>query len=446
MPALRTVLFCLALLAATAPADAQGTASLPVPMTSFAQIISKAMPSVVTIRVIGKRYQPAELKRGEVPKPQVKPFTTGGTGVIIDAAKGLIGTNHHVVEGAVIISVGLYDGRMADAQLVGSDPATDIAVLKIDLPDLTALPFGDSDTAQVGDFVVAIGNPYGLEGTATAGIVSGLMRTDVGHEMFESFIQTDAAVNPGNSGGPLVNLRGELIAVNTAIAGGKSNIGIGFAIPINMARRVGKQIVIHGRMQRGVIGLETRDLRQSDARALGLGKVRGALVTGVVPGSPAAEAGIGEKSVIIGVNGAPIKSNGHYLAWTGTSTIGDTLQVEITDGTSTKIVPLTVRDMSLPGEAVQLPVETPLLGGLSAAAIAPNSPQYGTVQGLVLRAVAAQSPAELMGFKAGDILTAVNGEPVGNAEALAQIAKAGTPIEQATIEREGIPYLARAAR
>jgi S1-C subfamily serine protease len=415
-------------------------------MASFAQIIAKVMPSVVTIRIIGKRYQPVELKPGEPPKPQAKPFTTGGTGVIIDAVKGLIGTNHHVIDGAVAISVGLYDGRMADAELIGSDPATDIAVLKIDLPDLTALPFGDSDTAQVGDFVVAIGNPYGLEGTATAGIISGLMRTDVGHDMFESFIQTDAAVNPGNSGGPLVNLKGELIAVNTAIAGGKSNIGIGFAIPINMARRVGKQIVIHKRMKRGIVGLETRDLRQTDARELGLGKVRGALVTGVVPGSPAAEAGIGPKTVIIGVNGAPIKSNGHYVAWTGTSTIGDTLQVEITDGTSARIVPLTVRDMPLPGEAVPVPAETPLLGGLTAAAIDPGSPHYGQVQGLVLQAVAAQSPAELAGFKTGDILTAVNGEPIPDAHTLAQLAKAGTAIEQVAIEREGIPYLARAAQ
>lgn len=420
-----------------------GPSPLPSLSTSMADLVGKVMPGVVMIRVIGERYQPAELKPGEAaPKPDRQPYSAGGTGVIFDSGRGWIVTNHHVIEGAVLINVVLEDGRTANAKLLATDPATDIAFLEIELRELTALPVGNSDNVRVGDFVVAIGNPFGLEGTATAGIVSGLMRSGIGHDMFESFIQTDAAVNPGNSGGALVNLQGELIAVNTAIAGGNSNIGIGFAIPINMIRRIGEQFRDHGKVTRGFVGLVTRNVSLGDARRLGLDRVRGVLVTEVIPGSPAAQAGLKPDMVIVSVNRAPVKSNSQYIAWIGTAGVGMPLEFEVTDGKAARIVPLTPSDMVYEAAAALLPPELSLLGGLSATAIAPGSPLYGKVQGLVIKSVETDSHAARTGLKAGDVVTAVNDQAVSDLDDVAKLAKGGQ-IEKVSIEREGLPYFVR---
>lgn len=314
------------------------------PPPTLAPLLAKVLPAVVSIRVIGQRYQITELKPATpAPTPKTQPFKAGGSGVIFDAEKGLIGTNHHVVKDAVAISVGLHDGRSARAQLVGVDIGTDVAILKIGLAGLTALKLGDSDTVKIGDFVVAVGNPYGLEGTATSGIVSGLMRSEVGYEIFESFIQTDAAVNPGNSGGALVNLQGDLIGINTAIAGGGSNIGIGFAIPINMARRIGRQILVHGRMPRGSVGLVTQDISPDAAQALR--RTRGALISRVEPNSPAQAVGLGIGHLVIGIDGAPIRSNADYMTRLGSSAIGDTLELEVAAEDSVRKVSVTMADL-----------------------------------------------------------------------------------------------------
>jgi serine protease Do len=414
---------------------------------SLAPLLEKVLPAVVTIRVQGHHYVPTELVPGVPPsEPRLQPFRSGGTGVIFDAAGGLIVTNEHVVEGGSSISVDLDDGRSAAAQLVGVDPGTDVAILKIDLRDLVALPLGDSDNVAVGDFVVAVGNPFGLQGTATAGIVSGLMRSDVGHELFESFIQTDAAINPGNSGGALVNMKGELVGINTVIAGRHGNIGIGFAIPTNMARRVGAQILKHGNMPRGVIGMKTRNLPLATARELGLTKTRGALVAEVVPGSPAYLLDVKSGSAILSINRAPIHSNKDYLAWVGSSAIGDRLEVELTNGKITKMVQLVVSDMQVDAETVTVQPVIPLIGGLAVSGIEPGSPLYGKIQGALIHHARPGSLATLAGFRAGDVIVSVNGASIRDGNQLVRLAGEGAQIERIDLRRGGVPYFIRAAK
>ncbi|MGE3919135.1 MAG: trypsin-like peptidase domain-containing protein, partial [Hyphomicrobiaceae bacterium] len=257
------------------------------PQASFADVLAQVIPSVVTIRVTSVVPVPVEIKPGDSAEvdrpPRTRTARSGGSGVIIDAAKGHILTNNHVIDGAVAIEIVLSDGRLMPARLVGRDIGTDLAVVEVEDRRLAALPLGNSDTVRVGDVVLAIGNPFGLEGTATMGIVSASMRTNIGHEAFEDFFQIDAVINPGNSGGALVNTRGELVGINTATAGTAGNVGIGFAIPINMARTVKDEIVRHGRMQRGALGLIAEDLTYERAATLMSGTNRGALVTAVVP-------------------------------------------------------------------------------------------------------------------------------------------------------------------
>jgi serine protease Do len=415
------------------------------PSDSLAPLLEKVLPAVVTIRVEGHHYEPTELVPG-VParEPRLQPFRSGGTGVVFEAGRGLVVTNEHVVEGGSAISVDLEDGRSATAQLIGVDAGTDVAILKIDLRDLVALPLGDSDQVAVGDFVVAVGNPFGLQGTATAGIVSGLMRSDVGHELFESFIQTDAAINPGNSGGALVNMKGELVGINTVMAGHHGNIGIGFAIPTNMARRVGAQIVKHGNMPRGVIGMKTRNLPLSIAEHLGLTKTRGALVAEVIPGSPAYFADIKPGHAILSVNRSPIHSNKDYLAWVGSSAIGDGLEVEVTNGELTRTVRLVVSDMQVNAKTIAIPATTPLIGELAVSGIEPGSPLYGKIQGALIHQAKPGTAAATAGFRPGDVIVSINGTSIRDADQLALLAGKGTQIERVDLRRGGVPYFIRA--
>jgi Do/DeqQ family serine protease len=259
---------------------------------SLAPLVKAVTPSVVNIAVDGDR------RRG----PQV-----AGSGVIVDAQAGYILTNQHVVADADRIVVTLKDNRTFDAALVGGDPETDIALLKIEARDLSALPIGNSDRLEVGDFVLAIGNPFGLGQTVTSGIVSAVGRSGLGIESYENFIQTDASINPGNSGGALVDLRGELVGINTAIfASGGGNIGIGFAVPIDMAQSVMQQLVAHGEVRRGRLGVQVKDLTPELGESLGVIAQQGALVDFVDVLSPAQEAGIVIGDVILSVDGNPV--------------------------------------------------------------------------------------------------------------------------------------------
>jgi Do/DeqQ family serine protease len=268
-----------------------------------------------------------------------RPFQSAGSGVIVDAKAGYIVTNAHVVENASEITVTLLDGRDLAGEVVGSDERTDVAVVKVKGDSLTQIALGNSDRLEVGDYVVAIGNPFGLQHTVTQGIVSGLGRSGINPDGYENFIQTDASINPGNSGGALVNLRGELVGINSAIlsrSGG--NIGIGFAIPVNMARSVMDQLIKYGSVKRGLLGVNIAPVTPDIAQALGLPAAGGALVTQVVKGSAADKAGIRAGDVITTVNGQPVKSNTELRNAIGLLRVGDKVEIGLLrDGQARKV-------------------------------------------------------------------------------------------------------------
>jgi Do/DeqQ family serine protease len=308
---------------------------------TLAPMIRKVSPAVVNIATRGTIRErgaqnpllddPFFRRFFDVPPdtgPRARPFQSAGSGVIFDARAGYIVTNAHVVENASEITVTLQDGRDLKAEIIGSDTPSDVAVLKVKPDGLTQIPLGDSAKVEVGDFVVAIGNPFGLQHTVTSGIISGLSRSGINPDGYEDFIQTDASINPGNSGGALVSLRGELIGINTAIlsrSGG--NIGIGFAIPVNMARSVMDQLIRYGSVKRGQLGVSMYTVTPDIAHSLGLPSVVGALVSQVVDGSPADRAGIRTGDVITAVNGQPVKSNSELRNTIGLLRVGDKVDI-----------------------------------------------------------------------------------------------------------------------
>jgi serine protease Do len=306
-------------------------------LPTLAPLVREVTPSVVNIAVRGRvkennpRYRDP-LFRGflEVPKELEREVQAVGSGVIVDAQHGYVLTANHVVAQAATVQVMTKDGRRLDAKLVGRDPGTDVAVLRVQgAQSLKIIPMGDSDRLDVGDFVIAVGNPFGLGQTVTSGIVSALGRTGIGEQGYEDFIQTDAAINPGNSGGALVNLRGELIGINTAIfSTGGGNVGIGFAVPINMARRVMDQIVEHGHVRRGRIGVSIKDMT-APALATSTEAIVGALIADVRRGSPAEQVGIQKGDVIIAADGRTIRSAAQLRNKISLTQIGEHLQLTL---------------------------------------------------------------------------------------------------------------------
>ena len=302
-------------------------------LPTLAPLVREVTPAVVNIAVHGKIRQDNPLYRDplfreffDVPKQLEKEINATGSGVIVDAQKGYVITNNHVVEQVASVQIKTKDGRAFSAKVIGRDPATDIAVLRIQSPNgLKAIAFGDSDVLEVGDFVLAIGNPFGLGQTVTSGLVSALGRTGLGKQGYEDFIQTDAAINPGNSGGALVNLRGELIGINSAIispAGG--NVGIGFAIPVNMARRVMEQIIEKGRVERGRIGISLRELNPTTD-----GARDGARIAEVSPGSPAEIAGLRKGDIVVRADDRPIHSAAQLRNRIGLARIGEQVRLTV---------------------------------------------------------------------------------------------------------------------
>lgn len=306
------------------------------PAPSLAPLVRTVTPAVVNISVVSTmRVEENPLYRDpffrrffNVPDQPQQQRQAAGSGVIVDARRGYVMTNNHVVARADKIAVTLKDGRTLNAKLIGTDPGTDIAIVQIPAENLTALPFGDSGQLEVGDYVVAIGNPFGLGQTVTSGIVSALGRSGLRIEGYEDFIQTDASINPGNSGGALVDLRGRLIGINTAIiAPSGGNVGIGFAVPINMARAVFDQLVEYGKVQRGRVGVQVQDVTPDIASAIGMNQPTGALIARVEPNSPAARGGLRQGDVVLKVNGDAVRNSADLRNRIGLVRVGETVDL-----------------------------------------------------------------------------------------------------------------------
>ena len=396
--------------AAQSPPDSRG-------LPTLAPLVNAVTPAVVNISVITRSplednplfRDPFFRRFFNLPDRPQRSEQAAGSGVIVDAARGYVLTNHHVIKDAEQAIVTLKNRRQFQAKLVGTDPGTDIAVLQIPAQSLTALNFGDSDQLQVGDYVIAIGNPFGIGQTVTSGIVSALGRSGLTPEGYEDFIQTDASINPGNSGGALVNLRGELIGINSAIIGPSGgNVGIGFAVPSNMARAVMNQIVRYGEVRRGRLGIEMADLTPELAKKLGVTSLDGSAVTSVQPGSPAEKAGLRQGDVVIAMNGRSIRSAGDLRNRLGLTPVGEQVELRVQRSGATR----SLRTQIAPpqemaggqGQAV------PLLQGMSVVEIERGSPLFQRLQGggLVISAVERGSRAFQSGFRPGDIIYAVN--------------------------------------
>jgi len=338
--ALMTGVPCLVLAGAPIP-EMDGA-----PMHSIAPVVSRVTPGVVGISVRGRVREDNPLLQDPLfrrffnlqQQPVERETQATGSGVIVDAAQGYVLTNSHVTENGNSIEVTTKDNRKFKARLIGRDPDTDIAVLQISGTNLTAVPMGDSDRLQVGDFVLAVGNPFGLGQTVTSGIVSALGRSP-GIEGYEDFIQTDASINPGNSGGPLVDMQGRIVGINTAIvAPSGGNVGIGFAVPINMARQVMNQLISYGEIKRGRIGVAIQDLTPDIAQALGTTYTQGAVIARVEQGSPAERAGLRTNDLVVAVNGAPIHNGAELRNRVGLSKIGDAVDLTVVRGASERTV------------------------------------------------------------------------------------------------------------
>ncbi|MBI2969674.1 MAG: DegQ family serine endoprotease [Gammaproteobacteria bacterium] len=399
-------------------------------LPSLAPMLEKVTPAVVNIATEGRiRLQANPLFNDpffrrffNVPNQPIERRTQSlGSGVIVDAQRGLVLTNNHVIANAVQITVTLRDGRHLQAEIVGTDPETDVALIKIPAENLAQVPTADSDRLRVGDFVVAIGNPFGLGQTVTSGIVSALSRSGLGIEGYEDFIQTDASINPGNSGGALVNLRGELVGINTAIfSQDGGNIGIGFAIPINLALQITEQLLQKGAVSRGFIGIQVQDLSPDLAEAFGIKNQGGAVVNSVLPGSPAAEAGLQAGDVITAINRKPVKNASDVRNRVGLLPQGETVRFEVLrDGKSRTLTAKVAEGAEAGGGPGAI---NPKLQGTTFADIDQSHPYFGRLQGVMVAGVEAGSPAWNAGLRQGDIITSVNHLPVaGMKEFLAAV-------------------------
>ncbi len=410
---------------ATLPAiDSQGE-DLP----TLAPMLERIMPAVVNISTVSRvQVQTSPLMRDpffrrffDLPQqPRERRAQSLGSGVIIDARQGYVLTNNHVIDRATEIQVTLMDGRRLTAEVIGADPQVDLAVIRIPAEGLTGIPLADSDRLRVGDFVVAIGNPFGLGHTVTSGIVSALGRSGLGLEGLQDFIQTDASINPGNSGGALVNLRGELTGINTAIlAPGGGNVGIGFAIPSNMAHQVMTQLIEHGEVRRGQLGISVQNLTPELAQAFGLREFRpGVVVVQVGEGTPAAQAGVVSGDIVTRINSRAIRSETELRTAIGLLSIGDTLEIEVLRDGKREV--LTARIAEPPRARVDGEALNARIAGARFGEIDESSPLYGRVEGVMITEVEADSRAARGGLRPGDVVVSVNRRGIRSLEELQQ--------------------------
>ncbi|MBC3231605.1 serine endoprotease DegQ [Serratia fonticola] len=410
-------------------------------LPSLAPMLEKVLPAVVSVRVEGTQVQrqpqlPEQFKfffgpNMPTPKESTRPFEGLGSGVIIDGAKGYILTNNHVINNADKISVQLNDGREYDAKLIGRDEQSDIALLQVsDVKNLTAVKIADSDKLRVGDFAVAVGNPFGLGQTATSGIISALGRSGLSLEGLENFIQTDASINRGNSGGALVNLNGELIGINTAIlAPGGGNIGIGFAIPSNMAQNLSKQLIEFGEVKRGLLGIKGSEMTADMAKAFNTDAQRGAFISEVMPKSAAAKAGIKAGDILVSLDGKPISSFAELRAKVGTTAPGTTVKIGLLREGKPMEVAVTLDN----SESVSTNAET-LSPALQGASLTNGALPNGD-KGVKIDKVDKGTPAAQFGLQKGDVIIGVNRQRVENINALRKLLEAKPAVMALNIVR-----------
>ena len=393
---------------------------------TFAPVLKKVTPAVVNIEVVGAR------RSFSWPRGRTFQSRGSGAGVVIDADEGHVVTNHHVIADADEITVVLEDRRTFEAELIGSDAATDIALLRIDADDLQALPLGDSEALAVGDFVVAVGNPFELGHTVTSGIVSALGRGGFSRQGYEDFIQTDAAINRGNSGGPLVDLDGRLVGINSSIiTPSGANAGVGFAVPSNIVQVVTSQILEHGEVRRGQLGVMIANLRPEDSAALGLESVNGALVSEVMSGTAADDAGIEPGDVIVGLDGKEVVDSRDLRTRIALAPIGGEVDIDVVRDGERKTLEAVIGALESARAATGA---VPLLAGAQWRNLSRDHELHGSVSGVELAEVAPDSPAWNAGLRTGDVIVRVNRRPVTSAqeleEALAESEVAGLLVQR----------------
>ena len=390
---------------------------------SLAPMLENITPAVVNIYTISETQEksnyiddPFLRKFFNIPGQQKlkKRNRSGlGSGVIIDNKKGYIITNNHVIAKAKDIKVRLHDGREFKASLVGADPASDIAVIKISPDNLKSLKFANSENLRVGDFVVAIGNPFGIGQTVTSGIVSALGRSGLGIEAYENFIQTDASINPGNSGGALVNLKGELVGINTAIIGskgGSGSVGIGLAIPVNMALDVTQQLLKYGKVRRGYLGVSAQDLTSDLSKAFGISTKRGAIITRVQEGSPAYVAGIRVGDVVVKINNQIIENTSAMRNKIGLLKLNSIISMQINrkgEILNKKVKILEKKLSKKSGVKINS-----RLDGIRFSEISKNMSEYGKITGIKITGIKKTSKAYSVGIRVNDIILSINNIPV----------------------------------
>ena len=407
--------------------DSQGK-----PLPSLAPMLKNVTPAVVniatssTVRIKGNPLfnDPFFRHFFEQPsqQPRHKKTQSLGSGVIVDATKGYILTNNHVIDKADEIKVTLRNGETYEAKLIGTDPDSDVAVIQIKAKKLVAIPLANSEKHNVGDFVVAIGNPFGLGQTVTSGIISAMERSGLGIESYENFIQTDASINPGNSGGALVNLNGHLIGINTAIfskSGG--NIGIGFAIPINMASDIMQQLIDHGEVKRGRLGAQAQDLTPQLAKAFNIPFRRGAVVSHVEKGSPADRAGLTPGDIVTDINDKPVRNAYSLHNNMGLLRIGQTVKMKIIRDNKSFTLSATVAERDKQKHNIAGLKLHSHLNGTELQNIQPSSKLYGKIEGVVISSVEMGSPAARTGLRRGDIITSANKKSITNISELQKV-------------------------
>ena len=443
-------LFVLSISVAAGAASAQVEALEPDErgIPTIAPLIDAVDDAVVNIAVVSERpAQMSPLFRDPFFQPFLPPLDqlppqrqmSAGSGVIIDAGEGFILTNNHVIENGDEIRVILRDNRTFEADLIGRDPSTDIAVLRIAAGELTEVPLGNSENLLVGDFVVAIGNPFGLGQTVTSGIISALGRSGINPEGYEDFIQTDASINPGNSGGALITLDGNLVGINTAIIApnGGGNVGIGFAVPINMALAVMDQLVEFGEVQRGRLGVIIQDLTPDLAEAFDVEAETGVIVNSVEPGMPADDVGLAAGDVIVAVNGKTVEGSADLRQKIGLRRPGDEIEITYVRDGERRMVEVALADAGGPRKTKREPGGSDALAGVNLSPLDRSHPAWGEVEGVVASVIAPGSRAARAGLEVGDVITAVNRRSVETIREIDRALKEAPGAVALTIWRDG---------